>query len=66
MSTDTQPVIFIKTFILFIVKQYADVITYIGTEREGTIGCKLHKFPKFYNNHFLFVDLIILGTFNKF
>ena len=31
--------------------------------REGTLGCLLHKYPKFYNNDFLFVDLTTLGTY---
>ena len=30
--------------------------------REGTLGCLLHKYPKFYNNDFLFVDLTTLRT----
>ena len=36
------------------------------TEREGTIGCFLHKSPKFYNNDFLLVGSSTLGTLINF
>ena len=35
-------------------------------EREGTMGCLLHKYPKFYNNVFIFVGLTTLGTLVNF
>ena len=38
----------------------------IFSGREGTFGCLLHYYPKFYNNVFIFVGLITLGTFIEF
>ena len=33
--------------------------------REGTLDCKLHWYPKFYNNVFLIFGFKTLGTFNR-
>ena len=38
----------------------------ITPARKGTLGCLLIKFPKFYNNVFLFVGLTTLGTLIEF
>ena len=42
------------------------ITTICTSGREGTIGCLLHKSPKFYNIVFLFVGLRTLETFIKF
>ena len=34
--------------------------------REGSLDCKSHWIPKFYNHVFLFVGLKTLGTFIEF
>ena len=34
----------------------------MNREREGTMGCLLHKYPKFYNTVFFFVGLTTLGN----
>ena len=35
-------------------------------EREGTMGCLLHQYPKFYNKVFLFFGLITIRTWVNF
>ena len=37
---------------------------YLYSWREGTLDCKLHWYPKFYNPVILFVGLKALSTFN--
>ncbi len=35
----------------------------ISLGKEGTLDCKLHWYPKFYNHTYLLVGLKTLGTF---
>ena len=43
---------------------YTDGCMSILARREGTLGCLIHKSPKFYFNVSLFVRLTTLGTFD--
>ena len=44
----------------------AEILTHTKSGREGTIGCKLHRYPMFQTNVIFFIDSKAIGTFSDY